>query len=132
MSANVLINETAYGQVVKLVTSPVGVTGGYYDPDGVWHDFGGGNGGTMKIEVNYEEGLLGIEATYNELLEAVESGKIVWISYTTEDGVTFIEYLVKLYHDEEAYWAVFESWGEGEPLTNPFYNSDPDSDMLAD
>ena len=130
----IVINQTDCKQKIVLVTSAVGVTGGFYDPEGVWHVFGGGNGGTMKIEVNYEGGLLGIEATYNELSEAVESGKIVWLSFTNDNDVTFIEYLTNLYHDEEAYWAVFMGYGtdSGEPITNPFYNNDPDSDMEAD
>lgn len=46
MPGKIFINETADKQKIELTTGADGVTGGYYDPEGVWHDFGGGGGGS--------------------------------------------------------------------------------------
>lgn len=37
----IVINQTDAKQSIVLESTPEGVTGGYYDADGVWHEFGG-------------------------------------------------------------------------------------------
>lgn len=49
MPGKIFINETADKQKVELTTGSLGVTGGYYDPEGVWHDFGGGGSNLQPI-----------------------------------------------------------------------------------
>lgn len=52
MPGKIFINETADKQKVELTTGADGVTGGYYDPDGVWHDFGGGSSNARTFFIN--------------------------------------------------------------------------------
>lgn len=44
----IVINKTDTGQKVLLDTTNEGVTGGYFDKQEVWHDFGGGGGGNAR------------------------------------------------------------------------------------
>lgn len=41
MPGKIFINETADKQKVELTTGADGISGGYYDAAGVWHDLGG-------------------------------------------------------------------------------------------
>ncbi len=47
MPGKIFINETADKQKVELTTGADGVTGGYYDASGEWHEFGGGGGASL-------------------------------------------------------------------------------------
>lgn len=80
MPGKIFINETADKQKVELTTGADGVTGGYYDPEGVWHDFGGGGGGGITnptLTVNYVFG------------EGVEFSPVQTTTFSVEDGVLF-------------------------------------------
>lgn len=44
----IVANPTDAGQAVILTTTEEGVTGGYFDREGVWHEFGGGQGISLQ------------------------------------------------------------------------------------
>ena len=52
MPGKIFINETADKQKVELTTGADGVTGGYYDAAGEWHDFGGGSSNARTFFIN--------------------------------------------------------------------------------
>lgn len=97
----VIINETDHKQKIVLVTSEVGVTGGFYDPEGEWHDFGSGEGGgSMELTAIYEEGsFVGIEESFKDIKDAVDGGKIVWVNKLIS-GESNIYYVTVLKPDD--------------------------------
>lgn len=45
MTDNIVVKSS--GNTIKLQSSPEEVTGGYFDSEEVWHEFGGGGGGPL-------------------------------------------------------------------------------------
>lgn len=122
---NIAINVKPYK--VLLQSSEDGVTGGYYDTDEVWHEFGEGGVSTMGLTPVLESGeIVGLEESYNDVKEAVQSGKIVYGDFTTDSG-TGIYYLGG-YVDEDFLITMFTSNG----YTFDFYGETADSPMVVD
>lgn len=48
----IVANPTDSGQAVILTTTEEGVTGGYFDKQGEWHEFGGGGGSSLQPVVH--------------------------------------------------------------------------------
>lgn len=98
---NIIINKTANNQVIILESNSSGVSGGYYDPDEVWHEFGSGEGGgSMELTAIYEEGsFVGIEESFKDIKDAVDGGKIVWMNKLVS-GESNIYYVTVLKPDD--------------------------------
>ena len=122
---NVIVNLGFYK--IGLQANEDGVTGGYFDENDEWHEFGEGGVSTMGLTPVLESGeIVGVEESYNDVKEAVQSGKIVYGNFATND--TSGIYYLGGYVEEDLLITMFTSGG----YTYDFYGETADSPMLVD
>lgn len=96
MPGKIFINETADKQKVELTTGADGVTGGYYDHDGVWHEFeGGGNSLQPVLHLTLKSEDEDQYALYNVIVEN-SNGTLSYADFELEPSqeVTFSTLLI--------------------------------------
>lgn len=85
----IVINQTDCKQNVVLQSSLDGITGGYYDAAGVWHEFGGG--AVEEIKVYVGKGFSG-----NDIVDDATRAITDPIPFTPADGDNYIQQYVPM------------------------------------
>lgn len=122
MPGKIFINETADKQKVELTTGDDGITGGYYDAAGEWHEFGGGSSINPSLSVNVTntgEPIIGVMGGYVE-----ENGNLYFREDDIPNGESQFEYLIVGAIDEltQEYIFVTALTFETEPTVEEYEN----------
>lgn len=98
MPGKITINETADKQKVELTTGADGVTGGYYDAAGEWHDFGGGSADVIKV----------FDQTVSWQLEDV-----TYVYYLSEPlDITDKDFIIFTFNNNSYHLIAFDNYGQ--------------------